>query len=72
MAVLSELVESVVDSALSEILKKFGPTKKRARRRKSPSATSRRKTSSRTKKPAKRQTSRKATVRTRSKARRRA
>jgi hypothetical protein len=70
MSIISDLVQSVVDSALQEILKKTGARKRRRRR----TATATR-TLDRIEKlirPAKRQTSRKRTVRARSKTRRRA
>ena len=70
MSVVSDLVQSVVDSALSEILKKTGVRKRR--RRRTGTATSTIREIEKLLKPAKRQTSRKRTVRSRSKAKRRA
>jgi hypothetical protein len=70
MSIVSDLVQSVVDSALQEILKKTGVRKRRRRR-----TTTATRTLDRIEKlirPAKRQTSRKRTVRARSKTRRRA
>ena len=81
MPIVNDLVKSVVDSALGEILRKVTGTRKRARRRTTPRKTgsiaSRRSPTSVLRrieelfKPAKRQTSRKRTVRARSKTRRR-
>jgi hypothetical protein len=73
MSVVSDLVKSVVDSALSEILKKTTGTRKRSRRRnRTLTASERLSRIEKLLKPAKRQTSRKRTVRSRSKTRRRA
>jgi hypothetical protein len=69
MSIVNDIVQSVVDSALQEILKKTGVRKRRRRR----TATATR-TLDRIEKlirPAKRQTSRKRTVRARSKIKRR-
>lgn len=70
MSIVSDLVKSVVDSALGEILKKTGVRKRR--RRRTNTATSTIRQIEKLLKPAKRQTSRKKTVRSRSKTRRRA
>ncbi|MCO5085044.1 MAG: hypothetical protein M9955_25710 [Rhizobiaceae bacterium] len=70
MSIVSDLVKSVVDSALGEILKKTGVRKRR--RRRTSTATSTIRQIEKLLKPAKRQTSRKKTVRSRSKTRRRA
>lgn len=73
MSVVADLVKSVVDSALSEILKKTTGTRKRSRRRRRTlTATERLSRIEKLLKPAKRQTSRKKTVRARSKTKRRA
>lgn len=69
MSVVNDLVKSVVDSALQEILKKTG-VRKRRRRRLSPSERITQEIE-RMIKPAKRQASRKKTTRARSKVRRR-
>jgi hypothetical protein len=70
VSIVSDLVKSVVDSALGEILKKTGVRKRR--RRRTSTATSTIRQIKKLLKPAKRQTSRKKTVRSRSKTRRRA
>lgn len=70
MSIVSDLVKSVVDSALGEILKKTGVRKRR--RRRTSTATSTIRQIEKLLRPAKRQTSRKKTVRSRSKTRRRA
>jgi len=69
MSVVNDLVKSVVDSALQEILKKTGVRKRR--RRRTSTATRTIEQIEKLLRPAKRQTSRKRTVRTRSKTRRR-
>ncbi|MEZ5804622.1 MAG: hypothetical protein R3E51_14425 [Rhizobiaceae bacterium] len=70
MSVVSDLVKSVVDSALGEILKKTGVRKRRRRRTGTAASTIRE--IEKLLKPARRQTSRKKTVRSRSKTKRRA
>jgi hypothetical protein len=70
VSIVSDLVKSVVDSALGEILKKTGVRKRR--RRRTSTATSTIRQIEKLLRPAKRQTSRKKTVRSRSKTRRRA
>ena len=70
MSIVSDLVKSVVDSALGEILKKTGVRKRRRRRASTPTSTIRQ--IEKLLKPAKRQTSRKKTTRSRSKTKRRA
>lgn len=67
MSVITDLVKSVVDSALGEILKK---TNGKRRRRRASTATSTLQKIEKLIKPAKRQTSRKRTVRARSKTKR--
>ena len=67
MSVITDLVKSVVDSALGEILKK---TTGKRRRRRTSTATSTLQKIEKLIKPAKRQTSRKKTVRARSKTKR--
>lgn len=68
MSVITDLVKSVVDSALGEILKK---TTGKRRRRRTSTANSTLQKIEKLIKPAKRQTSRKKTVRARSKTKRR-
>ena len=72
MSVVTDLVKSVVDSALAEILKKTTGTRKRARRRTKTTASRTLEQIEKLLKPAKRQTSRKRTTRSRSKTKRRA
>lgn len=69
MSVVNDLVKSVVDSALQEILKKTGVRKRRRRRTSTAARTIEQ--IEKLLRPAKRQTSRKRTVRARSKTRRR-
>lgn len=71
MSVVGDLVQSVVESALREILKKTTGTGRRARRRKRTlTASERLRRIERMLKPAKQQVSRRRTVRARSKAHR--
>lgn len=71
MSVVGDIVGTIVDGALKEILRKTTGTRKRARRRKrTPSAAERLRRIEKLLKPAKRQTSRRKTVRSRAKTRR--
>lgn len=82
MAIMDDLVKGVIDGVLGDILKKVTGTGKRARRRRTASAGTRRKSAASTTlsrlerlekllRPAKRQTSRKKTTLTRSAAQKR-